>query len=243
MPGMSIPQISFIVPAHDEAVALPATLAAIRAAGDAAGVPWEVLVVDDASTDGTARVASDAGARVVPVALRNIGAVRNAGARESQGSLLVFVDADTRVTPSLIAAARAAIAGGAIGGGARFAYDGKLPLYVRLLLPYVERRFERKKVMLGVFLFVTRDAFLAVGGFDERYFVAEEVHLGVALRKKGKLVRLDERVLTSGRKYRDHPWWRVIAVMLRIRQSVPAGRAFVQDRANLGYWYDARRRE
>ena len=65
---------------------------------------------------------------------------------------------------------------------------------------------------------------MGVGGFDEKYFVAEEVHLGSALRRKGRMVRLATPVLTSGRKFRDNPWWRVLYVLMNIRQSDEYGR-------------------
>ena len=71
--------ISFIVPAHNEERYLGRTLHSIRAAAAALERPYEIIVVDDASTDGTAAVAESHGARLVQVHLRQISAVRNAG--------------------------------------------------------------------------------------------------------------------------------------------------------------------
>ena len=79
MPIIGTAMLSVVVPAHNEARLLPATLQAIHAAAAAAGVPYELIVVDDASTDGTAEVARAHGALVVAVGLRQIAAVRNAG--------------------------------------------------------------------------------------------------------------------------------------------------------------------
>ncbi|MDQ6655620.1 MAG: glycosyltransferase, partial [Verrucomicrobiota bacterium] len=87
--------LSFIVPAYNEARELPSALAALRAAAEGAGAPYEVIVVDDDSNDATAEIARRAGARVAHVHLRQIAAVRNAGARLAQGDTLFFVDADT----------------------------------------------------------------------------------------------------------------------------------------------------
>ena len=89
--------ISFVIPAYNEEVMVGATVRALRASASAVGDPYEVLVVDDASDDRTAEVASAAGATVLRVNLRQISAVRNAGARAARGHLLVFVDADTLV--------------------------------------------------------------------------------------------------------------------------------------------------
>jgi len=68
-----------VVPAHDEAELLPACLAALRSAADVAGVPVRLLVVADACTDATAAVAAAAGAEVIRIRARNVGAARAAG--------------------------------------------------------------------------------------------------------------------------------------------------------------------
>src|SRR5438105_516284 len=71
--------ISFIVPAYNEETELPSTLGAIRAATSGLSQPVEIIVVDDASTDATPEIAEQAGARVVSIHRRQIGAARNAG--------------------------------------------------------------------------------------------------------------------------------------------------------------------
>ena len=76
--------ISFIVPAYNEELELTSTLEAIRAATSGAALPWEIIVVDDASTDATPEIAEQAGARVVSIHRRQIAAARNAGARAAR---------------------------------------------------------------------------------------------------------------------------------------------------------------
>src|SRR5215510_4420519 len=97
MARLSKPMISFIVPAYNEEHELGPTLAAIRAAVSGAGQPCEIIVVDDASTDATPKIASGAGASVVQIHRRQIAASRNAGGRAAKGEYLFFVDADTRI--------------------------------------------------------------------------------------------------------------------------------------------------
>src|SRR6478672_1691757 len=96
---------SFIIPAYNEEQLLGRTLAALTAAARALGQPFEIVVVDDASTDRTAAIAREHGARVVPVRHRQIAATRNAGARSANGEMFVFIDADTVVTDGAVAAA------------------------------------------------------------------------------------------------------------------------------------------
>src|SRR5215472_17483801 len=97
MARLSKPMISFIVPAYNEEHEISDTLTAIREAAFGAIQPYEIIVVDDASTDATAKIASDAGAKVIPINRRQIAASRNAGARAAHGEYLFFIDADTRI--------------------------------------------------------------------------------------------------------------------------------------------------
>ena len=127
--------ISFIIPAHNEECLLGRTLNAIDQATRALGEPIEVIVADDASTDRTATIAQEHGAQLVSVKCRQIAATRNAGARAANGQMLVFVDADTVVTEAAVRAAIAAMRGGAVGGGCAVRFDGRLPLYGRVLAP------------------------------------------------------------------------------------------------------------
>src|SRR5437870_3787393 len=117
--------ISFIVPAYNEELELRSTIAAIcTAAASGAKQPYEIIVVDDASTDATAEVAARAGARVISINRRHIAAARNAGARAAQGEILFFVDADTRINQRHVSDAIAALNAGFAGGGARVRPDG-----------------------------------------------------------------------------------------------------------------------
>jgi glycosyltransferase involved in cell wall biosynthesis len=68
------PRVSIIIPAYNEEYLLEATLRAVGDGIAAIGVPAEVIVVDDGSTDRTAGIARDQGARVVSVNLRHIAA-------------------------------------------------------------------------------------------------------------------------------------------------------------------------
>ena len=91
------PRFSVVVPAHNEEASLGATLRSL-AAQDFPG-PVEVIVVDNASTDGTARVAAAAGARVLAEPQRGVCRARQRGTDAARGEVVVSTDADT-VHPS-----------------------------------------------------------------------------------------------------------------------------------------------
>jgi glycosyltransferase involved in cell wall biosynthesis len=195
--------ISIVIPAYNEELLLGATIRALRDAAGALHEPVEIIVANDGSTDRTAEIAREHGALVVTVQLRHIAATRNAGARAASGDLLVFVDADTIVPREVLTASVAAVREGhAVGGGAAAKFDSNDPAWGPPLLAFVSWLLRVCGWAAGCFIFVRRDAFERVGGFDERYFASEEIHLSGALKKQGRFVILRQAVITSGRKGR-----------------------------------------
>jgi len=232
--------ISFIVPAHNEERLLGATLDALHVAGRAMGELYELVVVDDASTDRTAFIARRHGALLVSVTHRQIAATRNSGAREANGELFIFVDADTIVNEAVVRSAVDALRDGAVGGGAAVEFDGDVPLYARLLMPVLVRLFRAARLAAGCFLFCTRSAFVAVGGFDEGFYGAEELVMSRALKRYGKFVVLRQAVTTSGRKLRTHSVREVLMVMGRLALRGPKA---VKQRQGMELWYAERRED
>src|SRR5437763_63930 len=82
---------------------------------------------------------------------------RNAGARAAHGGMFVFIDADTVVTGGAVAAAVGAMRRGAAGGGCAVRFDGRLPLYGRILAGVVGPLCRMFGVANGCFLFCTRE--------------------------------------------------------------------------------------
>jgi len=232
--------ISFIVPAYNEESLLGATLDALHAAGRAVGESYELVVVDDASTDGTALIAERHGALLVSVAHRQIAATRNSGARVANGELFIFVDADTIVNAAVVRSAVEALRNGAVGGGAAVEFDGSVPLYARLLMPVLVRLFRVARLATGCFLFCTRSAFVAVGGFDEAFYGAEEIVMSRALKRHGTFVVLRQTVTTSGRKLRTHSLREVLMIMGSLALRGPNA---VRQRRGMELWYAERRED
>jgi glycosyltransferase involved in cell wall biosynthesis len=230
--------ISFVVPAYNEERLLGVALTAIHAAAREVGDPYEVVVVDDASTDGTARVAVAAGARVVTVAHRQIARTRNAGARAASGDLLFFVDADTVISAVTLRAALAALRDGAVGGGASLRLDGQMPWHGHVLLVLVRAAMRAGRLAAGCFVFCTRGAFEAAGGFDEALFATEEIAFSRALARHGRVVILREPVLSSGRKLRTHSGWEIVRLISAVAVG---GRRTLHNRDRLQLWYGGRR--
>lgn len=232
--------VSFIVPAYNEELLLGDTLEAISRAASALPESSEILVVDDASTDGTRAVAHLRGARVIHVNSRHIAATRNAGAHASLGKWLIFVDADTIVTPEVVGAAVAAMRDGAAGGGCSVLFEGRLPRYGRFLISVALPLYRGLYLAAGCFVFCTREGLEAVGGWDETLFAAEEVSLSRALRRYGRFVILPQHVITSGRKLRAHSGREILGGLLRLGLG---GRRALGRRKGLEIWYGERRKD
>ena len=230
--------ISFIVPAHNEEFELSPTLAAIQAASSNNAQPYEIVVVDDASTDATPEIAAQAGAKIVRINRRQIAAARNAGARAVQGEYLFFVDADTRVNRAHVTEAIAAMDAGYAGGSARVAMDGFVPIWGRMLLRGFSSVYFGLNLGAGAFLFTTRGNFEAIGGFDEQYFVGEEVFFSLASKRLGRFKVLREPIVTSGRKLRMYPAKQFLRDFFGVVIAGPRG---ARSRAKLRLWYNGKR--
>jgi glycosyltransferase involved in cell wall biosynthesis len=230
------PRVSIIIPAYNEEYLLEATLRAVGDGIAAIGVPAEVIVVDDGSTDRTAGIARDQGARVVSVNLRHIAAARNAGARAAGGSVLMFVDADTIVPVPIFKAALAAIDAGAVGGGAGVRQDTPEPRWGAFAFVVVSWILRTAGWAAGCFVFVRRDVFDRVHGFDEQFFASEEIHLSRAVKRQGRFVILKESVITSGRKAR---MFSGRAALIQFAAALWPGTLKRRDR--LRFWYGGER--
>ena len=236
--GIVAAVISFVVPAYNEERLLGRTLASIHASARELARPYELIVVDDASTDQTAAIAEAAGARVVRGAWRQIACVRNAGARGSVGDVLIFVDADTVVSTAAVRATISAVESGAAGGGAAVMPDGQVAWWVRPVFRLSNFWARRFRLAYGCYVFCTRHAFDATGGFDERLFATEEIAFSRALSRVGRVAILRETVVTSGRKLRTHRFREYAGLLFLLLRH---GSRVLHRRDRLALWYGERR--
>ncbi len=206
-----MPRYAIVIPAYNEEAYLPATLAAARRAMAAQGErfgPGELIVVDNNSSDRTAELARDLGAdQVVFEAHNQIARARNTGAAATQAEWLVFLDADTLLPAATLEAALEALdSGEVVGGGARLEMDQAVTPLVAWMVRSWDAVSTHFGYAAGSFFFARRDAFTTVGGFDERVYAGEEIHLARRLkawaRKQGLHFRMLDAppVQTSGRK-------------------------------------------
>lgn len=195
------PALSVVVPVHNGAGFLLQSLGALHAS-DLERSAWELIVVDDGSTDRSGDIARALADQVVtvPPPGRGRAGARNLGAEAARGSVLVFVDADVCVHEDALRRVREALGGETDLCAVFGAYDcspaapGLVSQYRNLLHRYVHERDAGASVTFWTGLgAVRRAAFEAAGGFDEQVRL-EDVELGYRLSAVGCRIELDPRI-------------------------------------------------
>ncbi|MBX7057590.1 MAG: glycosyltransferase [Leptospirales bacterium] len=216
------PQLSAIIPAYNEERYLPATLAALRSALLALPVGSEIIVVDNNSSDATADVARQFQARVVFEAHNQIARARNAGLQAAMGRYVVFLDADTIVSAPLLSACLQELQAGACGGGSALRFEDEGSGFARWSAALWRHFSSAFDLAAGCFLYAQRHAALEIGGFDERYYAAEDLFFYRRLRRWGKMQARPFVMIrqwpptTSSRKLRWHSSWFALRTLLFI---------------------------
>jgi glycosyltransferase involved in cell wall biosynthesis len=186
------PRVSVIVPVRDGGAALGRCLASIRAQDHDS---FELIVVDDQSSDGSAELA----ARYADHVLRSKerggpGRARNRGAEAARGTIFAFADADTVLPPLWLRRIEAALADPAIGavasGYSGSAIDAPIARFNHWELLYRRRKWmDRVDTAPGASLAVRREHFEAVSGFptDLRYASTEDMVFTLRLSRRAAL--------------------------------------------------------
>jgi len=240
-------KLSIIIPAYNEERLITHCLESIDAAlavNSEFGYPSEVIVVDNNSTDRTAELASQAGARICFEPVNQIARARNAGAAAADGEWLMFVDADSWLNPSLLADIFSMIDKGmAVGCGSTMQMAG-LPRWARFTLWLWSRVSIMCRWAAGSLLVCRADTFRDIGGFNEALYVAEEIDLSRRIKKwarqhgLGFVILTAHPLQTSARKMSLYSGKEIAGQFLRLGLHP---RRAIHDKQQLGLWYDGRR--
>jgi rSAM/selenodomain-associated transferase 2 len=208
-------KLSIVIPVLNEADILGETLESLR------GHSVEIIVVDGGSTDDTVEIARQYTSHVI-ISPRGRGLQQDAGARQSHGSVLLFLHADTRLPPTyerlihqalesarvVFGAFRLRIEASpqqATGNALAYAVHPSSPvLEVIAFMANLRSRFLRLPYGDQA-IFVRRDAYFQVGGFQD-WPLMEDVDLVRRLNRSGGFKLALGSVRTSGRRWKRENW-------------------------------------
>lgn len=197
---------SVVVPAYNESLYLEPTLQSVRNQDFAGSV--ELIVVDNNSSDDTGDIARDYADLVLYYGERQgASAARQHGARRARGKALVFLDADTEMSPNLLTQAARSLAAGYVGGRApvRIADDSFGARWTELVVNGWHRFIGPTFIP---YLYCTREVFARTGGWDLDITCAEEVRLQRRIREHGPLAWDNAgRTTTDARRYRAEGYY------------------------------------
>ncbi len=239
--------LSIIIPAFNEARLIERSLQSVTvsiARNHKSGFTSEIIVVDNNSSDNTADLARRAGARVVFEPVNQIGRARNAGAAQATGDWLLFLDADSLLSPELLADILRVIESGKyVGCGSTLRMDG-LPWWANVTLQLWTGTSVLFRWAAGALVVCRRDAFQEVGGFDQNLYALDEIRLSKQLKRWGRRHGLSFTILTghpletSSRKVSLYSGREIAAQIFRI---FVLPKRTLQDKKHLSVWYDGRR--
>ena len=188
--------VSFVIPVRNDVIRLRRCLASIvRNTYPRALI--EIIVVDNESTDGSARAARDYGAIVITASDRSVAALRNRGARAALGSILAFADSDHEIAPAWVEAAVEVLADPAVAATGAAPLTQPSPNWVQQqydgLRPRPAGRVDVSWLGSGN-LAIKRAVFERVGGFDASLTACEDVDLCNRVRLAGHRIVADPQL-------------------------------------------------
>jgi glycosyltransferase involved in cell wall biosynthesis len=212
--------ISIIVPAYNEEKYIGPTLGSIKQAQhlllNERGIPAEIIVVDNDSTDSTANIARSFEAEVIKEPTHNVAKVRNVGANRANGNILVFVDADVTVPERLLCRIHEVMSNELCFGGAVDTNYQPAKFSVKVYL-YMWRLVGRFAGMAqGAAQFCRKDIYASLHGYDETLYMGEDVDFYWRLKRFAKRCNSyvqfidDIQVSPSSRRFDEWSMWRTL---------------------------------
>jgi rSAM/selenodomain-associated transferase 2/rSAM/selenodomain-associated transferase 1 len=188
-------KISVIIPTLNEAGCIEETITHVQKSDQV-----EIVVVDGGSRDDTVALVRSLGVRLFSTKASK-AVQMNTGAAESNGDVLLFLHADTRLPENFEAKVMAAVSQNGFSAGAFSLGIDSDARGLRLIERIANWRSRVFQMPYGdQALFVCRNLFNAVGGFPD-FPIMEDFELVRRLRRKGKISVLPDSVLTSPRRY------------------------------------------
>ncbi|MFN6945522.1 MAG: TIGR04283 family arsenosugar biosynthesis glycosyltransferase [Cytophagaceae bacterium] len=203
-------KISIIIPAYNEAENIGKLVAYLKKCPG--NENFEILVADGQSSDETPDVAGKAGATAVLCPEKGRAAQMNYGAKKAKGTILYFLHADSYPPEDFYTKIIMALKSGNKSGCFRLRFDYD---HWFLKLNCWFTRFNIDSFRFGdQSLFVEKDTFTRIGGFNEKLIVMEDNEIIRRIKKHSTFKVIDDSVKTSARKYLENGIYKLQFVFL-----------------------------
>jgi len=163
--------------------------------------PYEIIVIDGGSSDGTAELAEKKSKRVLRTMERNRAIQMNEGRRLANGNVLLFLHADTLLAPLALEAIASAMRRSQVVGGAFARRYASRSVFLRMTCLLAELRGRTFGWFLGdQAIFVRSEVFDSLGGFRE-WEIFEDLDFSRRMQRVGEVVTLRPPVVSSARRF------------------------------------------
>lgn len=209
--------ISIVIPVLNEESQIAAMLAELEEV--TRGQQAELIVADGGSTDRTVELASRLkGIRIVNCPQANRGWQMNEGAAAARGDFLLFLHADVFLPPNALASIRQSLVDASIVGGCfQIRFPAGATASLRTVAWGINLRTRLFQTATGdQAIFIRRTVFDDIGGY-ETYPLMEDIALINAMKRKGGVVVLAEKVEISPRRWLKFGVWRTVLLMYALR--------------------------
>lgn len=206
------PKVSVVIPAYNEEKYINESLQSLKEQS----IPqdkFEVIVVDNNSTDDTAKIAEEFGARVVGCQTQGVSAARATGSSAAYGDIIAGTDADTVVASDWLEKILAYFSENdhLVGlTGPTYLHGTNIVLSKAAYISFdIFQRFNfliSRPTFSGFNFAVRKDAYETIGGFDASLESAEDIDLSLKLNKIGKTAYFSDVIVhTSARRLTKDP--------------------------------------
>jgi len=186
-------ELSFVIPAYNEDRSIGNVIDSIQKS--IASLNYEIIVIDNGSTDKTVDIAESLGAQVHSLSRHTVSYARNRGAEMAKAEVIAFLDADVRITTKWgeeIIRKLDYIRTGSVLTGSRYAIpDNPTRIERDWFLPL---SMKDVSYVNGGNLVLGKETFVVIGGFDESMVTAEDYEFSMRANRKGIVVENNPRL-------------------------------------------------
>lgn len=210
---MPDPKVSIVIPAFNEEAYLGATLSSLKKSEQETKIDYEVIVVDNNSTDKTSTIAKSfsncMNLRIIKETIQGRGAARARGFKEAKGDIILSADADTIFHKNWIEELTNGFKDNIVAVTTSCRIEDASP-QTNSMFNFLQPNFMKGYRLIfghywlsGFSFGILKSVYKKSGGFDTHIQGQEDIDLGFRVAKLGKIKFINHPVIFSGRRFKD----------------------------------------